>query len=363
MKKTSLFILFLGVLFSAKATHNRAGEITYKRITPFTQTVGSTTVEMYNYEIIVTLYTDDGPGVADRCSDTLYFGDGTKAVAYRANGNTSGCLNTSCGSTVPCGTIIYNSPGYVVKKNNYVFYHTYPGPGAYNLFTLDPNRNPGVINIPNSVNIPFYIQSRIIITAGTAGNSSPIFNNPPIGFGYPNICYVHNPGAYDADGDSLSFMVTPCAAPGGSAVPGYMYPTGTFSINPTSGVLNWCKPQGLGEYNVAFIVQEWRKNSSQVYQLIGQVERDMQINVVNGVVGVPENNLALPHVFPNPAHDKISLTELPGNEFTLFSSEGKALLQTKAGVSEIDISMLPAGLYFIRSNYPGSKSTYRFVKQ
>ena len=31
--------------------------------------------------------------------------------------------------------------------------------------------------------------------------------------------------------------------------------------------------------------------------------------------------------------------------------------------SEIDISMLPVGLYFIRSNYPDPKAPYRFVKQ
>lgn len=364
MNKFILTLAFITTTCSLLATHNRAGEITYKRITPFSQVVGSTTVEVYNYEITVTLYTNDGPGIADRCSDTLYYGDGSKAVAYRSNGTTTGCTNSSCGSSVPCGDIIYSSPNYVVKKSVFVFHHTYPGPGTYVVYTYDPNRNQGVVNIPNSVNIPFYIESQIIIKAGSSANTSPVLSNPPIGFGYLNICYVHNPGAYDADGDSLAFQISPCLTPGGTTTPGYSYPSpGTFSINPSNGVLNWCSPQTLGEYNVAFIVQEWRKNNNNIYQLLGQVERDMQIKVVNGVVGLAENDLEGFRIFPNPAHDKIFLPDTFNTDFTIYSASGSAVLKTNPGNHEIDISQLAPGLYYIRGGNPVSGISVRFVKQ
>lgn len=62
-----LFIIFCIAFFSnAKATHNRAGEITYKWLYGYT------------YQIKVTTYTKIGPNVADRCEDTVYFGDGDR---------------------------------------------------------------------------------------------------------------------------------------------------------------------------------------------------------------------------------------------------------------------------------------------
>ena len=81
MKKLFTFLSFFLLLNSARATHNRAGEILYKRIAPFTNTVNGVTVHVYTYSITVIKYTDSGVNVADRCIDTVYFGDGTKGIA------------------------------------------------------------------------------------------------------------------------------------------------------------------------------------------------------------------------------------------------------------------------------------------
>src|SRR4051812_41880458 len=163
-----LFIIFCSLCFSyAKATHNRAGEITYKRIEPFTKVIGGVTVQVYTYSITIIKYTDDGPGIADRCVDTIYFGDGDRGIAPRIKEGMTGC---GCGSfngqAVGCGTLIINESsgsgnGYKVKMNVYTIIHTYPGAGSYLIRTLDPNRNQGVHNIPNSVNLPFYIESKL----------------------------------------------------------------------------------------------------------------------------------------------------------------------------------------------------------
>ena len=71
MKKflLSIFVLFVG-LTDGFATHNRAGEITYKWI-------GDYPLHPYKYKITVTTYTKWlSPSSTDRCELTVRFGDG-----------------------------------------------------------------------------------------------------------------------------------------------------------------------------------------------------------------------------------------------------------------------------------------------
>lgn len=284
-----LVFILIAFVSGLKATHNRAGEITYKRIPPFTKVQGGFTVPVYNYSITVIKYTDNTFGdrtVADRCVDTVYFGDGQRGIAPRINGPVGGC---NCGPNVGCGVVITqdvsnpNNP-YIVKVNTYTIVHTYAGPGEYRIRSFDPNRNADVINIPLSVEQPFYVESLLIITAFTGANSSPVFNFPPIDRACTGACFEHNPGAYDPDkGDSLSFEITTSRAQNGSTVPGYFYPNagsgGVYEIDARTGLLRWCTPQQIGEYNIAFIVKEWRKNTNDSFELIGYVLRDMQVIV------------------------------------------------------------------------------------
>jgi len=43
----------------------------------------------------------------------------------------------------------------------------------------DPNRNAGIINIPNSVNIPFFLETTLVINPFLGNNNSPELLNPP----------------------------------------------------------------------------------------------------------------------------------------------------------------------------------------
>lgn len=275
MKKI-LFGFIILLSFAGYATHNRAGEILYKRVAPFTAVVGGNVVQVYTYSFTIIRYTDSGQGVADRCEDTLNFGDGTKGIAKRINGNSSGC---GCPAGVGCGQIVISDPTYTVKVNTYTIMHTYSGPGNYLVRSFDPNRNAGVENIPNSVNQPFYVESMLIINSITGANSSPSFNFPPTDKACLGKCFYHNPGAFDSDGDSLSYAITESRGENGLPVNGYFYPPGTYGINSVTGILSWCVPQKIGEYNLAFITYEWRKNTSGIYKLIGYVLRDMQVIV------------------------------------------------------------------------------------
>ncbi len=278
VKKLLLTLSLIVISFAGFATHNRAGEILYKRIAPYTDVVGGVTVPVFNYSITIITYTDDGPGIADRCEDTVYFGDGQRGIAFRINGN------GGCGGCAHCGVVIVSDPNYRVKINTYTITHTYAGAGSYLIQMFDPNRNQGVQNIPNSDQQPFYLESLLIINNISGANTSPEFHNPPIDRACKDKCFFHNPAAYDVDGDSLSFEITTSRGQGGQTVPGYFFPDagsgGIFGINAISGLLSWCNPQQSDQYNIAFIVKEWRKNTSGVYKMIGYVLRDMQVIVV-----------------------------------------------------------------------------------
>lgn len=262
------------------ATHNRGGEIMYRRISGFT------------YEFRVVIYTDDGSNVADRCSLTVNFGDGDTAVAYRVNGST----NSSCGQGIGNGVIISTTPR--VKRNEYLVTHTYSGAFNYIISVFDRNRNGDSRNIPNSINQPFYLETKLSFDNFTPFNNSPIFNVPPIDRACIGKCFYHNPAAFDPDGDSLSYELTTPRGEGpngqiGVPIPGYVFPSfgggnGKFEIDASDGTLTWCSPiggttfgTGQGEYNVAFFVKEWRKFNG-VYRQIGYVLRDMQIIVTAG---------------------------------------------------------------------------------
>jgi Secretion system C-terminal sorting domain len=345
MKKALIILITLVFAFSAKATHNRSGEILYKRVAPF----GTLNAPIYTYSITVIKYTDHGALVADRCMDTVYFGDGQKGIAPRINGGTS--LNCGCSGTIQCGQLIVQQNNYVVKKSIYSILHTYAGAGSYLISSSDPNRNPGIHNIPNSSSVPFYIESQLIITPGTAANSSPVFGSDPINQATLGLCFYDTLAATDVDGDSLFYELIPCAAPG------YFYPEtggGTISLN-LNGILTWCVPQFLSEYQVAYKVSEFRKNSLGVYLFIGYVIRDRQILVKPGSVGLNELNEANALLlYPNPVASELYLNrkdEVKGGRYTLIDMNGRRTELKAEPVSvdqwRFDLSLFERGIYVL----------------
>lgn len=236
-------IVFQLVNIQIFATHNRAGEITYVQ-------KGS-----YTYEITLITYTYT-KAPADRPELDIYFGDGTVA-------------------TVPRVGEVYLPDDY--KKNTYIVTHTYPGAGTFVILMEDPNRNEGVLNIPNSVNIRFAVKTTLQINPNLGVNSTPIMLNPPIDKAAKGQIFVHNPNAYDPDGDSLSFKITTCLGDNGQPISDYSFPTAKneLRVDPISGDFIWNYPEDLGIYNIAMEIEEWRQGVK-----IGSIIRDMQIEVV-----------------------------------------------------------------------------------
>lgn len=272
-----LIFCFLGLFFTSNASHNRAGEITFKWVGP----------GQYTYQIKVTTYTNllviSGLTPPDRCQDTVNFGDGITAVVNRTNGSVGSCSPATNGVNIPGSPVS-------TRVNEYVTTHTYPGPGSYIISMQDPNRNAGIINMSLSQNQVFYVQSLLVISSFLGNNSSPVLTFPPIDKGCVGQCFFHNPGAYDPDGDSLSYELTNCLGSGGVVCGGYGYPStggGTYNVNVLTGTLTWCTPQLQGQYNLAMIIKEWRKNFDGDRVLVGYVLRDLQVDIGNCVTNVP----------------------------------------------------------------------------
>ena len=248
-------LVFISCLYiDVLATHNRAGEITYEQIDDLT------------IRATITTYTRTSSFAADRDSLELFWGDGTSTVIQRSNGE---------GDELPND----------IKVNYYIAEHTYPTRGSYTMYMVDPNRIAGILNVdfPNSVNIPFYIQTTFTLldVRFQGRNNSAVLLQPPIDFACIDEIFTHNPNAYDPDGDSLSYeLITPLQDVD-VEVPNYVLPDGVvpgpqnmISLNPTTGDFVWDSPKLVGDFNITFRINEFREG-----QLVNSIIRDMQILV------------------------------------------------------------------------------------
>ena len=264
--RLQFFLMVLAVLVGlpALATHNRAGEITYRHL------------EGTTYEVTITTYTKSSV-VADRPWLTLRWGDEGSTTAIDSLPRINGPLDPA---GIPTGELIEGE----VRLNIYKGTHTYAGPGIYSLVVEDPNRNDGVLNIPSSVDVPFCITSLLIIDPEAGQNDSPLLLAPAI----ENACigqrWEHNPGAFDPNGDSLSYDLVACSGFDCLPIEGFVQPNevegagGEFYVEPLTGTVVWDAPGLSGEYNMALRIREWRWVGGQ-WLMVGEVIRDMQINV------------------------------------------------------------------------------------
>ncbi|MDP4281933.1 MAG: hypothetical protein Q8867_07245, partial [Bacteroidota bacterium] len=248
MKKTGILVFFSLFILPLHlfATHERAAEIIYHHVSGLT------------YEINLISYTfTPSPANAYRDYLTINWGDGTSSDIPRVK--------------------ITHLPNNI-QYNLYIGQHTFPGPSTFIISCEDPNRNGGILNIPNSINIPMYIYSELTISPFIGGYcNSPVLLIPPIDNGCVNEPFYHNPGAYDPDGDSLSFRLVTCLGADGLPIAGYTLPPATHSIHMDSitGDFFWDSPPQQGEYNIAILIEKWRNGIK-----IGSVLRDMQIIIV-----------------------------------------------------------------------------------
>jgi hypothetical protein len=269
LKSFVVVCVLLPTSMHVHATHLRAGEIRAERL----DCPGRT------FRITVLVYTNpNSDALFGGDEDVLNFGDGhTMLVPVTRN------------------TIRYDlDPEGRIATASFTVIHNYASVGSYWISYKEPNRNDGVLNMDQSVFTTFYIETLIKIDPYYGCNSSPKLNIPPVDRGCKGVAFFHNPGAYDNDGDSLSYEMKIPFSDRDKEVVHYRSPndakfytnysisnedhngTPTFKIDPLTGTLTWDAPGALGEYNIAFHIIEWRKIDG-VWFSIGYVRRDMQI--------------------------------------------------------------------------------------
>lgn len=266
------FALLLVCPIVVKATHIRAGEIIAELVS----------CQGLTYRFTIIGYEDTGSEVVFG-NGIIDFGDGES-------------VNLDTENDFFDRVVV--DPQKLIRKSRFVITHTFPGPGTYTITFREFNRNADIRNMTNSVNTPFYIETQIVIDPFLACNNSPVLLNPPVDGAVLDKAFIHNPGAYDPDGDSLAYKFVIPKQDRDLEVDGYNYPD-TFDIrfgddpNPSNqagtgppiitldsvtGELIWDAPNSPGEFNIAFIVEEWRKVNGEWVKL-GYVTRDMQIIV------------------------------------------------------------------------------------
>ncbi len=285
MRSVLLFLLLiigLGALpHTAEATHVRAGEITARRISNTSLT----------YELKFT-------GYYNMDSEGINAARGTTYVDFWITGDPQYRRTPRVGDLA--GMI---DVGNQTTRNEYVLIYTFAAPGTYGISLGIDNRNNNILNIgPAPTNQRnFFIQTFLNINAGLGMNRTPVLLNSPIDLAAIGQRYIHNPGAFDADGDSLAFrlhrpletldngktstnmdyrhpnLVTPLGPKEDGTFPA------VFSIDAITGDLIWDAPSVAGFYNIAFVVEEWRNGNK-----IGEIVRDMQIIVEDAPNNRPE---------------------------------------------------------------------------
>jgi hypothetical protein len=279
-----LLVALLSLLSVAECfgSHLVAGEISCQHDT--------SSANPFTYYFTLTLYRDT-KGV-DQPNATLDFGVGGQQSVPVG-------LRDRVGIPVAEG----------IEKLVYTFKYAYPGPGTYFVRFTEENRNAGIVNMFQSVNTAFHIESQVTVSAALRGNSSPQLLNPPIFQAFVGQKVCINPAAYDAENDSLSYrLVTPLAKSGVPVAsyqrPDLVAPRGTsesggepaFTLNALTGELCWdspgprkrdggviSTPDDFGQYAVAFEVEEWRQGVK-----IGSTVRDFAIFVTAPGAPKPE---------------------------------------------------------------------------
>ena len=279
-------LIVLAGLQNAFATHIRAGEITAVQINGL------------EYSFTFTGYRDVagvlfGNGVFD-------FGDETS-------------FGGPDGEPIPWETPV--NVGNGVERWRFTITHIYAAGAPFLVSYTEDFRNEDIQNIAGSVSTSFHVETLVVVDQ-LIRNSTPFFTTDPIDQGVVGAVFEHDPAAFDPDNDSLVFyFTTPKQARdldvGGYRVlndPSYYdnFEIGNstrdgppqLTLDPVEGIMVWDAPGGATipdmdcrEWNVAFVVEEWRTIKGIPVRL-GFVTRDMQIIVCDYENEPP--NLELP---------------------------------------------------------------------
>lgn len=215
----------------------------------------------YSYKISATTFVEPG-STADVPSIKIYYNDGSYDTFWRVNNS-------------GMGIIVENN----IKKNVYEGIHTFAGVGIHLIYLSELARKAGIMNIPNSVNVDFYIETSIYVFDPSTDciSNSVDFDRMPISNTYTGNEYRSDLPLVSSDNDSISYSLIVCKS-AGIDISGYYIPS-DFSIDPFSGQLIWSNPgiSSAGLWDFAIKVKKWRKGI-----LVGESLFDFLLTVSPG---------------------------------------------------------------------------------
>lgn len=303
----------------------------------------------YSYEITLSFYRDCAGIDAD---DSAYVNItsscfGSDSIFLQRIPGTGQEISPIC----PYDTTTCNGGRFTgIQEYVYRGIVTLSGPCAdwtfnYNLCC----RNLAITNIDNPGQTYMYIYATLNNTTGIC-NNSPTFSNKPVPFACLGQQFCFNHGAYDVDGDSLVYsLITPYDSPGlpisylpqfSATNPLSSSPAMTF--NTMTGDI-CMTPTALEVTVMAVLVQEYRNGV-----LIGSVERDIQLTVLNC-------NNQLPTLTGINGTSNFSETICAGSQscFTIYSSDADVSQHTYVRWD----NSIPAGTFTV---LPGSRENATF---
>jgi gliding motility-associated-like protein len=383
MHKTIIWLVFLSffICFQSNASHIVGGEFQLK------------VKRGYNYELILRMYYDDINAQAGLLNQDL-----TIIVAIYQKSNNQlmtpkgimlkqisngfiGYKDNSCASfnsaTVRTRLLYYTTPDDIFLDPC-----IYNDPGGYYVIWERCCRNASIKNIssPDNTGNAFYLEFPPVSDPSCTNriiDTSPLFKQVTGEFPCLNQLFSTDFGAFDPDGDSLSYKVVvpsagfaspfgggsePFPDPGpypfvslnsGYSVTNLIPGSPALYVEPTTGILH-VTPDQVGLFAFALEVYEYRNGVR-----IGMVRRDFQFLVINcpNIVKGPKIDLKKPGGGNYAKGDTLTLHIEKDTCFNVVITD----TATRSGIStslnlEILKTNIPNGIFTLGLNYNISPS-------
>ncbi|HRH36744.1 MAG TPA: SprB repeat-containing protein, partial [Flavobacteriales bacterium] len=261
IRKLLLSCLLILAAFGARATHFSGGEI-------YWDCLGNN-----QYRITLVVYRDCA-GINVNLSETLQLSSpcGNTTLTVTTPGGTE--ISQLCGAELPNSTCNGGTlPG--IEQYIYTGIVTLAPCNFWTISYTNIYRNNAIVNLQNPGTQRTYIKATLNTQAMNPCNDSPQFSNtaiPYVCMGYP-ITYSF--GAYDPEGDSLSYTLINAMGLNGGNIP-YVNPNTAsqpipgITLNPVTGEVNFTL-NTQGNWVVVVQVNHYVNGV-----LVGTIMRDMQ---------------------------------------------------------------------------------------
>ncbi|MCK5847418.1 MAG: T9SS type A sorting domain-containing protein [Bacteroidales bacterium] len=250
---------------------------------------------------------------------------------------------------------------------SYTGNHTFASSGSYTILADLGNREGGIWNIPNSINVLMGIKAEITVGSYTPNNSA-----------YDSIALIDTVlvdsvlmvdlSMNDSDNDSLSYTLLHCRNDDGFFVNGYSFPDQypDFQLDSITGILLWDSPSiEYARYSILLSVEEWRAGI-----MISRTEHERYI-IIKGHSGIntKENSVILGiDIFPNPSSESLQIStklNISNANYQINNVIGKSIKkgQLKDNDEHIYLKDFKPGVYILSIIVESKKYSQKFIIQ